>query len=332
MSWDDMHERNLRQMRGGPGWLGWIIGGVVAFIVALLIIAFLFVERVDATESCAVTSFGKILTNTDGTPQLAGPGLHVMAPDKSLICYSVKRKTMELVAGDPAQSNSKADYVDWAIKARTKDGIDLYSMLTAQYHVTPECAGKLFPLITDDEGVKEQVVKARLRSVVPQVLSNYDAITQYRGNITAISDDVATQLDAELASQCVELDYFELKRGDFDDAYETSIRARSLEVESAEKKKLEQLTATEEAKRLAIETDAAAAKRKTEADANAYVQRTETDAAVYNLEQRAAALRENPSLIEWEQVQAIRDAGAVYLPSGALPIYSVPQVAPTPVG
>lgn len=330
MSWDAMHEVNRGKFRNGGSVVRWILAGVVAVIVAVVLLMVLFVERVDATQSCAVTSFGKVMTNGDGTPQIAGPGLHVMSPDKSLICYSVKRKTMELVAGDPAQSNSKADYVDWAIKARTKDGIDLYSMLTAQYHVTPVCAGKLFPLITDDEGVKEQVVKARLRSVVPQVLSNYDAITQYRGNITAISNDVATELAKELESQCVELDYFELKRGDFDDRYEESIRARAQEIEAAEKKKLEQVTAAEESKRLEIETEAAANKRKTEADAQAYVERTETDAATYDLEQRAAALRENPDLIEWERVQAIRDAGAVYLPSGALPIYDVPQVTPIP--
>ena len=279
---DQLRQRNLENVPLRRGCFTLAIP-LVAVIIAGLIINALFVERVPYNESCAVTSFGAVQMNADGSKQWVGPGLHFMSPDKQLVCFKTQRITMELVEGDPALSNSKADYVDYAIKGRTKDGIDLYSMLTMQYHVPEDCAGELLPTVINDEGVKEQIVKARLRAVVPQKLSNYDAITQYRGNITAISDDIQTQLAQELEAQCVTLDLFELKRGDFDDAYENSIRARAQEIEAAEKKKLEQNTAAEEAKRLAIETEAAAAKRKVEADAAAYVERTETDAAVYDL-------------------------------------------------
>lgn len=328
-AFEQLRQRNLENLPLRRGCFTLAIP-LVALIVAGLIINALFVERVPYNESCAVTSFGAVQKNADGTKQWVGPGLHFMTPDKQLVCFKTQRITMELVEGNPALSNSRADYVDYAIKGRTKDGIDLYSMLTMQYHVPENCAGELLPTVINDEGVKEQIVKARLRAVVPQKLSSYDAITQYRGNITAISDDIQTQLAQELEDQCVTLDLFELKRGDFDDAYENSIRARAQEIEAAEKKKLEQNTAAEEAKRLAIETEAAAAKRKVEADAAAYVERTETDAAVYDLEQRAAALRENPSLIEWEKVQALRDAGAVYLPSDVLPVMPLPAITPQP--
>jgi len=261
-----------------------------------------------------------------------GPGWHLMMPDKALKCFTIRRKTMELVAGEPSQSNSKADYVDYAIKARTKDGIDLYSMLTMQYHVEPQCAGTLYPLILDDEGVKEQIVKARVRSVVPQVLSTHGALEQYQGNITGISDEIEGMLNEQLKNQCVTLDLFELKRGDFDDKYEEAIRARAQEVEAAEKKRLEGETAKQEAERQRIAAEGNAQERRLNADAQAYETTTKAEADAQaetaRLEARAKAIQENPSLVEWERIQAVRDAGAIYLPDTALPIYQVP--APTP--
>lgn len=299
----------------------------VVVVVALGLFWSLFTERVNATESCVVTDFGREVG-------AAGPGIHLTRPGRSFHCFTVSRRTMELVAGEPSQSNSRADYVDYAIRARTKDGIDLYSMLTAQYHVDAGAVADLYPLIRDDEGVKEQIVKARLRAIVPQTLSNYSAEEQYLGNLGRISDDIETKLRAELAAQGVTLDYFELKRGDFDDTYEQAIRDKAAEIERANKKKLEQETARQEAERQRIEAEGNAAKARTEADAAAY--RTVTDAEARakaetaELEARAAAISANPELIEWERIQAISNAGAIYLPSGTLPIAQVPLPTPSP--
>ncbi len=340
--------------------LGCILPVIALAVVALVIGFFVFVEMPPGTKACAVTKVNQVVRDANGNPEVIGPGgFYIMSPDKGLVCYDVTRKTMELVAGEPSQSNSKADYVDYAIKARTKDGIDLYSMSTTQYHVDPSCTGTLYPLIKDDEAVKEQVVKARLRSIIPQQLSTYGALEQYQGNITAISNAIEDQLRAELNANCVALDYFELKRGDFDDRYEENIRNRAAEVEKAEKVKLEQVTAAEEAKkkkidaeaeadrlqtqaraaadkqkievqaaaeRVAIETEAANKKRIADADAAFYEKKKQAEGEKALLDARGEALTTHPELIEYQRINTISGAGAIYLPSDVLPLWDVPEM------
>lgn len=318
------HVQGLQE-RGGSGMpsiVRWIASLVAVALLVGLVLVFV-TERVDATESCVITSFGREV----GT---AGPGLHFATPDKEFNCYTIRQRTMELVEGDPIRSNSRADYVDWAIKARTVDGIDIWSMLTLQYHIADDAPEKLYPTYPNDEAVKEQLVKSRLRSIVPQTLSLTGAEHQYLGNIGPISDDIEKQLKASLEPFGIAVDYFELKRSDFDDRYEEAIRARAVEVESAKLKELAQVTAKNEAERLRIETEGKTAAQKQQADTDRYVAQQSTDAATYDLEQRAAALAENPELIQWEQTQAIRDANAIYLPSGVLPILEVPEAPIAP--
>jgi regulator of protease activity HflC (stomatin/prohibitin superfamily) len=324
---NDRFEDHVRGYRDRHGYedggmpVGKVILGSAAVLLIVVIAAVLFlVEQVNATNECAVTSFGREV----GT---VGPGIRLTGIGTDYHCYTVSQKTMELVAGDPAQSNSKADYVDWAIRARTLDGIDQYAMLTMQYHVDRAAVSDLYPTYPNDEAVKEQIIKSRLRSIVPQVLSLTDANVQYKGNLGPISDDIEAELKKQLEPFGIRVDYFELKRSDFDDRFEEAIRNRSTEVELAEKKRLEQETARQEAERLAIATAGENAARLAKAETDNAVRKANTDAEVYDLEQRANALQENPSLIQWEQTQAIRDAGAVYLPSGALPIYTVPEAA-----
>lgn len=323
--WDmRRHAQGLQERSGSgvPSIVRWIASLIAIALLVGLVLAFV-TERVDATESCVITSFGREV----GT---AGPGLHFATPDKEFNCYTIRQRTMELVEGDPIRSNSRADYVDWAIKARTVDGIDIWSMLTLQYHIAENAPEKLYPTYPNDEAVKEQLVKSRLRSIVPQTLSLTGAEHQYLGNIGPISDDIEKQLKASLEPFGIAVDYFELKRSDFDDRYEEAIRARAVEVENAKLKELAQVTAKNESERLRIETEGKTAAQKQQADTDRYVAQQKTDAATYDLEQRAAALAENPELIEWEKTQAIRDANAVYLPNDVLPIFDVPA-PPTPV-
>jgi hypothetical protein len=341
MTWNDMERINRSRVREELGGFGMgiklIAGAVVLAIVGVILLV--LTEQVGATSECVVTNFGKEVGR-------AGPGIHLTLPGTDFKCYDVSQKTMELVAGDPAASNSKANYVDWAIRARSLDGIDQYAMLTMQFHTDRDAVTDLYPTYPDDEAVKEQLVKSRLRSVVPQFLSLTGATEQYKGNLGPISDEIEAELKRQLDPFGIRVDYFELKRSDFDDVFETAIRDRAKLSEEAEKNRLAQQVANEEAKRVQIVTktendkliananakaevdtinaENAARLHLIEAETAAKAKNLETDAATYDLEQRGAALEASPSLIELERAQALRDAGAIYLPSGALPIMNLP--------
>ena len=180
-----------------------------------------------------------------------------------------------------------------------------------------------------DARLKEKV-KDMIRAEIPAVISTYSADEMYLGNLDTLSVEVANRIGPSLKTLGVELVYFKLKKGDFEDYYEQAIANKALQIEQAEQTELAQHTAEEEAERLRIqaEGEAAAVRIKAEGQADATVTQATADAKA--LELRATAINDNPALLEWERIQAIRDAGAIYLPSDVLPILPV-GTSPIPI-
>lgn len=292
-----------------PLWAKRAIMGAVA-LVALIILFFTFFTRVEAGVACTVTSFGKPVDE-------AGPGLHFRIPIKDRYnCLTARKQVYEIVAGDPKQSDSKANFVDWAIQGKTNEGIDFHIMATTQYHIPVENVRSVWEQnARTDERVNEQIIKFHVRAVLPQVLNTYSAEQLYLGDLRGISDLIGAELRTRFQAQGVVLDYFELKRGDFDDSYEQAIRDKALKVEEAKRKALEQQVATAEAERLRIDAEGRKAAAIIDAEAQSEQQRIRAEGDARATELRGAALTANPSVLEWERIQALRDANVVYLPS-----------------
>lgn len=307
-------------------WRAVKIGGVVLLAIILF---FLFTTRISAGKACTVTHFGKPVDE-------AGPGIHFRIPVRDRYnCLSSRKQTYEIVAGDPKQSDSKANYVDWAIQGKTNEGIDFYIMATTQYHVPVENARLVWEgNARSDERVKEQIVKFHTRAILPQVLNTYSAEQLYLGDLRGISDQIGADLRTRFEANGVVLDYFELKRGDFDDSYEQAIRDKALKVEEAKRKALEQQVATAEAERLRIEAEGQKAAAIIAAEASAEEQRIRAQGDADSTELRGKALEQNPSVLEWERIQVLRSANVVYLPSDTiipiLPLNPEPTATSTP--
>jgi regulator of protease activity HflC (stomatin/prohibitin superfamily) len=301
-----------------------ILGGALVAAILLSIIGFfVFTTRVSAGQGCLLVSFGKI-------QEPIGPGLHFRVPGKDdKKCFSTRKQTYELVSGDPKSSDSRADYKDWAIAGKTAEGIDFWVMLTVQYHIPVENVATIYQGVgKTDERVQEQVVKFHTRAIVPQVLNTYAADQLYIGDLTPISAQIFAELAPRFAAQGVVLDYFELKRGDFDDSYEAAIRNKAQITEQVKQKEVEQRLATEEAERVRIEREgaanaAAAESRIAQEQANANTV-TAAQAEAQAIAVVGQAYEENPSALERERIAATANANVVYLPSeGVLPILGI---------
>lgn len=285
------------------------IAAICLIIGAILFFA-MFTTRVSAGKACTITHFGKPVAE-------AGPGIHFKIPIRDKYnCLSSRKQVYEMVAGDPKQSDSKAEYVDWAIQGKTSEGIDFWAFATVQYHVPVESIRSVWENnARTDERVKEQIVKFHTRSIIPQVLNTYSAEQLYLGDLRPISDLIGAELKSRFADQGIVLDYFELKRGDFDDAYEQAIRDKALKVEEAKRKQLDQQVATAEAERQRIEAEGNAAKARIDAQAKADAQEIEAKGDAAATTARGAALEANPSVLEWERIQALRSANVIYVPT-----------------
>lgn len=301
----------------------WVKVGVS--VVALIIIIVL------AFNSYTKVSSGEVCLRTRGNAErgVMGPGYNWKVPMvEGKACFSTRLTTYEASLVGPEDSSSEADYVDYSVKAKTNEGVNFDQPFVIHYRLNKSQAEHIFNNVAKTDGRLKEKVKDLIRAEIPAVISTYSADELYLGNIDTISAEVAGRLAPSLETLGVELVYFKLKKGDFEDYYEQAIADKALQVEVAEKKKLEQDVAREEAERLRIEAEgqATATRIQAQGQADATVTQAEADAAA--LELRADAINDNPSLIEWERIQAIRDADAIYLPADVLPILPI-GVGPT---
>lgn len=275
---------------------------IIPIAAALLVLSSTGIacKVVDAREVCVKHRLGKVKgieTGTDGNPL----GLNDYA------CYPTTARVYE-TSSEP--DKSKADYRDVPIDARTKDGqrIDAVTY-SVRFAIPRDEVLEVFATIPNGmDGVVEQVVKFHSRTTVRQVLQQYDAEVINSDKLADVQKVIEDRLRPEFEAKHVILESFQLRKPDFNDAYEDAINKRQIAEQDAQRAIIDAQRKTTEAK---AEADAARERAKGEADSIAL---------------RGAAIRQNPEIIQLEAVQAIRDAGAIYLPSTG-----VTQLLPTPV-
>lgn len=313
----------------------------VAILIFGIIGYFAFSTKVSANEACIKTKNGAIQGVLDS-------GRHFINPiTTKTVCYTSLRQTYEVSLVDPKDSDSQADYIDYSVKSRSKEGVNFDTAYVIQYHIDRESVLNLYQNgAKSQERVNENIVKFHSRAIVPQTLSNYSAEQLYTGSLLEISAEIFPILQERFSQQGVVLDYFELKRGDFDDTYEQAISDKAIKVEQTAQKKLEQQYASAEAERVRIEAEGQAAQKRIQAQADADAAKIAADAEAYAittraqaqadaetvvLEQRAAVVNANPVLVEWHRIDTIMSANVIYLPDDILPILPMsPNTGPTP--
>lgn len=307
-----------------------VVLAAIGALILLVILAIFFFQRVDAGEACVVTRGGKVTG-------VATPGYNFKTPLDKYHCYNTRLQSYETVVDqnpdkDGIQSDSNATFVDYRVLGKSNEGIDYEVTYIIQYHTPPESAEELYQSkARSDEAVKEQVVKLHSRAIVPQILNTHSADTLYLGNLKELSAEIAAELAPRFEEAGIVLDYFELKKPNLADAYETSITNKALVVETTKQRVLEQQLAQEEAERVRVEAEGVAAAQIIAAEAEAEKVVIAAEAEANAIEVRGSALDANPSVLTWEQIQAIRSANVIYLPSdsGVLPIMDITGMAAT---
>lgn len=324
-----------------------VIGGIL-FVVLLLSLAF-SVARVDAGNICVTTSGGAV-------QGVAESGWGLKAPWKSYKCYYGRVIVMESVADNNKDglisrddTDSGAQYINPAISGKSVDGLDFSVSYVVRYQLVAdeEQIQAMYSVgAKNTDQVNELLVKAPIRSIVPEMVNTLSADDLYLGNLGPINKKISERLAATFEPYGIRLIDFGLKKPDFVDSYEQAIADKALKVEETKREELAQQLATEQAVTLRIRTEgeqaAAVLQAEREAETSVIAAQAEAERVVIasqaeadrlllsaNAEAEAnnlvgASLAANPELLEWEQIQAIRSADVIYLPAdGVLPIMEV---------
>lgn len=282
-----------------------IIAIAAAVIIVLVLLASSTIQ-VDATESCAVTRFGKV-TRT------AGPGLHVRIPGVTQYrCYRTATTYHEVLEEGVGATN--ADYVSGPVDGVTIDGQQMQLTFNVRYRVDASQVEHLYADIAKTPGeINERVVKFHSRTISRQIANTKRADELYLGNLAPISAEMRDALAPRFAEAGLILEFFELKRPNFSDAYEQAIESRQIATVQIEQRRQEALVAEQEAERL---------RNQAQGEADATFIRAQGEAK--SLAERGRAVRENPEILDLERIGALTRANVVYVPTEAvLPILDV---------
>jgi regulator of protease activity HflC (stomatin/prohibitin superfamily) len=294
---------------GGGGKVGIAVVGVL--IVILLIAGVSSAVRVDAGEACVVRTNGRI----SGT---ATPGFEWRIPGiQRFSCYPTRVQNLEIGGWE----NSRANFSDSAITAKSKDGVtmDVTAML---YFTLPTDNLERIYLETgrtasevNDRHVQVQA-RNQTRAVIEQ--SNVDDI--YLGGMDATSTQIEERLRPVLEERGIVLESFALTSVDPSEEYRGSIQA--------------QVEQQQEAQRQAEVVKV----REQEAEQKRVVAQGDADAAIIAAEGEAEANRIlaeslTPEILQLRYYQALETVNwAIFAPEDVQPMLplATPETTPTP--
>lgn len=282
-----------------------IVRVVVVVLIALLLISTFSkaARQIDAGTVGVVKRWGRV------TGRVLDPGLNwVMPYVDTVVVYNTKDIIYETAPVDK-QIGSRADYVDYPVDTTTEDGQQVELAYSIRFRVERSQAPTVAQELGDEQDVVEKVVKFHSRILCRQVPRNYKASELYTGDVTAVEEDIASQLRPLFATKGLFLDSFGIREIGFSPDYVQAIEQKQIEKErvTTEQYKAEQ-----------------AEKRK-----QASITEAEGEAEAISI--KGAALRENPNMIQLEFVRALRDPAStvkvMIIPGeGLLPIFDLSSV------
>lgn len=286
------------------GWAKWVIYAVILLFVLGLFNASTTV--VDEGQQCAITSYGKVTGE-------GSPGLNFHLPFITAFrCFEVRDVVYE-TSEQPDQS--RADYRDYAVTARTSDGQEVSVRYSVSYHVEPGQARYVYASVAQNMNlVTERVIKFYSRSIVRLTVQKYKAPALYSGDIFGVQDEIEKALVAEAAAKKIVIGSFLIRGIEFDPEYADTVEKKQIAFEMIETTAYE----TEQEKNRAQKAIEAA-------KGAAEAQIIQAGAEAKSIELRGQALARNPLVIQYEFVQNMGNVQWGIMPSnGAVPLLQIP--------
>lgn len=260
---------------------------------------------------------GVLLTNGAYTATV-GPGLHFKAPWFQTV---VKLSTQQQVVywncpPDPKYSCTAEQRAE--MQAYSKDQQPANMRVTVNYHVPEGEVANVYATYGSVEALADRVIARKAPQEIKTIFGQYDAVSviQNRAKFNA----EAFKAVAEVVDGPVVVDSVQIENIDFSDAYENAVEARM--TAQVEVQKQEQTLQQERIKAdIAVtQAEGRAKSVKAEADARAYATKVQGDAEADAIKARAAALSNNPLLVELTKAEKWNGT----LPTSMIPGSSVP--------
>lgn len=257
--------------------------------------------------------------------QALDPGLHWIIPGESVVRYSISRQTYTMSVA-PGREESQ-NVGDDSIRARTKDGQEVYIDASVIYAVNPAEVVQLH--IEWQNRYETGVVRALARGIIRDMASQYgveEIVSAKRFDLEAA---ISKALEERLAKNHLMLIDFVLRDIHFSEEYAAAVEQKQIAEQQALQAKfvVEQKKQEAEQARQIAQGQADASVIKAQGEAQARLIQAEAEAKA--LQMIAEVLKNNPELLQYQWITKIApDVRVIILPNGSPFILPPEVVAP----
>jgi regulator of protease activity HflC (stomatin/prohibitin superfamily) len=309
----------VRATRAKPlkGAVSIVIGAVIFSLVLTTVSAGLFFIQPD--ERGVVMSAVAAKGYREQTLQ---PGLRWVIPfAENVKLYSISRQTYTMSAAQ-AEGNVGGDD---SIRARTKDGQEVFIDASVIYGIDPEQVIQLH--ITWQDRYQDEVVRPLARGIIRDMASQYGVEEIVSSQRVELEDKITTELAAKLGENDLLLVDFILRDIHFSEEYAASVEQKQIAEQLAQQAKfvVEQRKQEAEQARQVAQGQADAVVIQAKGAAEARLLQAAAEAQANDL--LAASLQGRPELLTYLYINKLSpNVQVMFLPSNAPFIFPLPEI------
>ncbi len=251
------------------------------------------------------------------------PGLSWVVPFAERVqTYEIQRETYTMTSA----ANEGQVVGDDAVRARTKDGQEVFIDASVIYSIDPD---KLIPLhITWQERYEENVVRPLSRGVIRDFASQYGVEEIVSTKRAELEQSVTDELTKKLDENSLILVDFIVRNVAFTEQYAAAVEQKQIAEQQAQQSAfvVEQRRQEAEQARQVAQGQADAVVIRAKADADARIIQAQAEAEALRL--ISDAIAENPDLLTYRYIEKLApNVQTIYLPSGQQYLIPLPQAA-----
>lgn len=158
----------------------------IAIAVVIIILFFNVVKVIEAGNVGVVSLFGRV------SDRALTPGINFVLPLSSVHRFSTRTQeyTMSSVADEGAKQGNDS------IAVRTKEGLDMTLDITVLYRVNETSAPEIYKTI--GTLYEDKIIRTIVRSVIREVVANYDAKEVYSSKRIEVNDQISDNIKSKI--------------------------------------------------------------------------------------------------------------------------------------
>lgn len=286
----------------------WLLS-LVLFGLSILLVLISCLKIVPARNVGIPVTLGKVGEPLDS-------GLHFTTPWTRIYTFSTRLQEITM-RGDPDGDNDaqkdKKRGVDHAVDLRGSDDGVVYADVTIRWELEQAPADETFHRFRSMDDIENKLIKPDARSLMREAAKTFSSTSLVAENRAEVERLTAEALSERLERYNIRVDQVSIRGIRPSDKVARAIDVKLEKEQEAQQAVIDQQTRKTQAETQVIEAKAAADAAREKAQGEADARRIAAEAEAEANAKVAASL--TPEVLEAQRIAALREAGAIYVPS-----------------